>query len=133
MRAHALGLLAAVWMLDATAAQDSRPNIALATPAQPASDRQPQRVLYAGQPDHARTQEFVAFFGDHFAKVGVVDVRSLSAETAEGWDVVVMDLPDDYAHAREVKLREGFDRPTVLVGMWPARFAEAANLKISDG
>jgi hypothetical protein len=126
MRALALGLLAGVSTLGTTAAQDSRTSTQTA-------DRQPLRVLYAGQPDHSRTQEFVSFFGDHFAKVGVVDVRQLSAETAEGWDVVVMDLPADYAHQREIRLREGFDRPTVLVGMWPARFAEAARLKISDG
>ena len=130
MRRLALGFLTGAVLVAAITAQDrTSTNSTQATGA----TRQPLRVLYAGQPDHPRTQAFVAFLGEHFAKAGTIDLRALTTATAAPWDVVVMDVPAEYPHFREIKLIEGFDRPVVLVGMWPARFAEAAHLKIDDG
>lgn len=100
-----------------------------------AQEQHPLRVLYAGQPDHRRTKAFTEFLGGHFRAVGTVDFRQLSQQTADGWDVVVFDLPPDLGDkaVRDFELPAGFDRPTVLVGMWAARLAEKAKLKIDDG
>ncbi len=129
------GLLAGISAVATMVAQDaaSARGSEAAAAARSPTPREPLRVLYAGQPDHPRTEEFVRFLGEHFAATTAIDVRSLGAQSAADFDVVVVDLPADCAHARAVRLPEGFDRPTVLVGMWPARFAEAAGLKISDG
>lgn len=106
-----------------------------AVTAAAAQQVQPLRVLYAGQPDHARERAFTALLAERFAAVGTVDFRALDRAAAEGWDVVVYDPPTDvgYETYRDRELPADFDRPTVLVGSWAARLAERAKLKISDG
>jgi len=102
-----LAALAAVWCAG-TAAADPTGKINL-------------RVLYAGRPGDVRTTEFVAFLGQHFAKVGEASYSDFEPKMADGYDVVL------FGAAREPKanslglpprpkLPPDYNRASVLIG-----------------
>lgn len=99
--------------------------------SQPAT--QPLRILYAGQPDHSRTHEFVQFLETRFEKVTVIPFKELSLKTAADSDVVLIDIPgSDMETFRRISLPERFDRPTVLVSVNGARLGEKIDIKLND-
>lgn len=94
---------------------------------------QPLRVLYAGDVDHPRTEEFVDFFKTRFAKVSTIAFANLSEQTAADSDVVVIDIPgSDMETFRRISLPERFDRSTILVGINGARLGEKEDIKLND-
>jgi hypothetical protein len=80
------------------------------------------RVLYAGAPEHPRTQLWRDFLGGNVREVQVLDWSELSKETAAGFDVIVVDTPDKYVE-KDVKvppapkLDRTFTRPVVALGV----------------
>jgi hypothetical protein len=80
------------------------------------------RVLYAGRPGDARTAEFVAFLGQHFAKVGEVSYSDFEPKMADGYDVVVFDAaskrmtPNSLGLPKRPNLPPDYDRASVLIG-----------------
>ncbi len=60
-------------------------------PAYDLGDAKHVKVLYAGVPGSPRAKAFVDFLKANFDSVGVLDVSTLSKQTAAPWDVVVCD------------------------------------------
>jgi hypothetical protein len=79
------------------------------------------RVLYAGDAEAERTEDWREFLGPRVAAFEAIDRADLSAETAEGFDVVIVDAPSPY-HDDGVTIPDGapldleFSRPTILMG-----------------
>jgi hypothetical protein len=114
-----LAALAAVWCAGATAA-DPTGKINL-------------RVLYAGRPGDARTVEFVAFLGQHFAKVGEASYSDFTPPMANGYDVVVFDAArtqNSIGLPPGPKLPPDYDRASVLVGGAGVRAVESLKPKL---
>ena len=85
------------------------------------------KVLYAGVPDHPRTEQWREFLGKHTAGVTVIDVKQLGDDTQVDADVVILDCPDPIRKNAEGRperidvprpsgLTLGFARPTIVVG-----------------
>jgi hypothetical protein len=103
------------------------------------------KVLYAGNPGSPRAKDFVAFLGQHFARVGETDYGKFSAEEAKGFDVVILDgtnMPPGGEGGkaganrtggsswRSTRLSPDFDRPAVLVGTVGCFLTRPLRLKI---
>ena len=56
------------------------------------------RVLYAGWPGGARERAFADFLHRWFDKVGVIDLATLSMQTAADYDVVIADWCSQYGN-----------------------------------
>ena len=94
------------------------------------------RVLYAGDEDHPRTEQWRQFLGNHFTKVETIQLSELSQKTTEGFDVVIVDGPTPYKPNRKFKwlpppvLGEEYDRPTILMGAAGGSTVRSAKIKI---
>lgn len=85
------------------------------------------KVLYAGVPDHARTEQWREFLSKHTAGVEVIDVKQLADGAGADADVVILDCPDPIVKNAEGRperiavprpggLTLAFGRPTIVVG-----------------
>ena len=85
------------------------------------------KVLYAGVPDHPRTEQWREFLTTHTAGVTVVDVKQLADGAGADADVVILDCPDPIVKNAEGRperiavprpsgLTLAFGRPTIVVG-----------------
>ena len=103
-----LGLFAGALALPATS-QAPEPELDLA-------------VLYAGVEDAPRTATWLEFLAAHVRVAQSIDVSELSAETADGFDVVIVDSPTPFkkgggfAMPKVAKLTRDFTKPTILMG-----------------
>lgn len=95
--------------------------------------KQDLAVLYAGDPDGARTADFEEFLGKHFKNVGTTSYEEFEPEAMEGYDVVIFDWGKVYFRENESgrlqlpkvpKLPKDFSRPMVLIGSPGIRIAE---------
>ncbi|MEZ5987758.1 MAG: hypothetical protein R3F30_01255 [Planctomycetota bacterium] len=91
------------------------------TEARPAVEKQPLRVLYAGDDGSERTEAWKRFLGRYFAGVGTVARTGLNAAAAKDFDVVIVDAESPYkANDIEIPKRAPLDltwtRPTILMG-----------------
>ena len=110
--------------------------LATAAAAQTAEpERVDLRVLVATVLEHPRAEDLLGFMEGRFAAAEAISIAELGFDTAEGWDVVVVDLPPgvDFEVIRAVSLPDGFDRPVVLSGGHASRLANPMGLKIDDG
>ena len=95
------------------------------------------RVLYAGDRDHPRTEQWKEFLGSYFTKVEVIQLDQLSKKATEGFDVVIVDSPSPYKPNRKFKvlpgptLSEDYDRPTILMGAAGGAAVRPAKCKIT--
>lgn len=85
------------------------------------------KVLYAGVPGHARTQQWREFLAKHTQGVAVVDVTQLGDDVVSDADVVILDCPDPLVRNAEGQVQSikvprakalttRFSRPTIVVG-----------------
>jgi hypothetical protein len=78
------------------------------------------RVLYAGHPGSVREQDFFAFLSQHFSRVGPSDFAEFTLNSADGYDVVVMDYDGEGVGAFKTQLptlAQTYSRPTVNLGI----------------
>jgi hypothetical protein len=84
------------------------------------------KVLYAGVPDHARTEAWRAFLAPRTLAFTVVDAAQFTEADAASADVVVLDCPDPIRKddqgrptridvPRPKQLTAAFDRPTIVI------------------
>ena len=81
-------------------------------------------VLYAG-PGGSREKAFTEFLEEWFDEVGVISLKDLSMDSAEGYDVVVADWMSQYGndgypepegiHPVPVELDDNFTRPVIAM------------------
>lgn len=95
----------------------------------------PQRVLYAGKADDARTREFVAFLESHFAEVGQVDYSAFKPSDADRYDVIVFDAPTKprpgaIGLPTPPVLPSGFNRASVLIAGAGVNLGRELKLKL---
>ena len=106
------------------------PGMARAEPAETIS----LTILYMGQPESARANDFARFLGEHFAKVEVMDVAKFAPSQTEGYDVVILDYDpaskDVTKLAKQIKLPANYSKPTVLEGFLGARVGSALGLRL---
>ena len=108
--------------------------------------KQPQRLLFLGEPDSPRTKDFENFLAGRFASVRVADRWKWDASSLKDIDVVVLDWPQpdgisrwmlkgDKTAERKSPLgaRENWTMPTVLVGSAGLNTAWAWDVKGSFG
>jgi hypothetical protein len=81
------------------------------------------RILYAGLKGDAREERFVKLLKERFDKVDSIGLQSLSAEAANGYDVVVADWGRRYKgkgfsseNSPKLQLSPNFARPIVMIG-----------------
>jgi len=81
------------------------------------------KILYAGQTGDDREDRFVKLLRERFDKVDSISLQKLSAEAANGYDVVVADWGRRYKgkgfsadKAPRAKLSPNFSRPIVMIG-----------------
>ena len=120
---------------------------ALTVSGQPAAaaEKVHLKVLYAGNPGSPRAKDFVAFLGQHFARVGETNYEKFKADEARGFDVVIFDWTSIYPRDKDGKilpkmttlnspksprLPPDFDRPAVLIGAAGGSVAGQLRLKI---
>ena len=104
------------------------------------------RVLYAGNPDSERMQDFERFLNEHFAKVTTADYREFTPETANDYDVVIFDWTSIYprdangkvtfdvagiSSPKPPKLDRTFDRPVVMIGAAAGSIANQLQIAIN--
>jgi hypothetical protein len=119
--------------------------VLLATTAGFGHDKQPLRVLYAGNPGSERMTDFQSFLTDHFDEVGTISYQAITADDARTFDVVIFDwtsvLPRDekgstrpdipsFEMPQTPKLPDDWDRPSILIGAAGERVAELFQSKI---
>src|SRR5262245_11102879 len=75
-------------------------------PTAPAAEKVNLKVLYAGNPGSPRAKDFVAFLGQHFARVGEANYEKFKAEEARGFDVVIFDWTSIYPRDKDGKIAE---------------------------
>lgn len=114
----------------------------VATPAQDTAEATAEfkqlavRVLYAGDRDHQRTEQWKEFLGSYFTKVEAIQLDQLSKQAAEEFDVVIVDSPTPYRPDRKFNwlsppvLSEAYDRPTILMGSAGGGTVRQAKIKI---
>ncbi len=84
-------------------------------------------ILYAGDVEHERAQDWTAFLRERFRVVDAIGLRSLTQAAASGYDVVVADWRPRYLRSKGglewnedsspgYVLPDGFDKPVVMVG-----------------
>lgn len=119
--------------------------VASTAPAQ-SSDPTPLRVLFLGEPDTQRADDFAAFFGERFASVQVADRWDWDRAVLDDVDVVVLDWPQRdgispwmVARDRTVPPRQplgaraDWSKPTVLLGSAGLNLAWAWDVKGAFG
>jgi hypothetical protein len=119
--------------------------ILLGGAAAPAAEPIHLKVLYAGNPGSDREKDFVAFLGQHFAKVTPTDLAKLDAAAAKGHDVVIIDWTSIYPRDKDgkidnkagelkmpprPKLGPDYAKATVLIGAAGGTVREERPIKI---
>jgi hypothetical protein len=90
--------------------------------AAPEEEKIDLAVLYAGVKDDPRAAEFTEFLSKTFARVEATDLSALSAGTAQGFDVVVVDSPTPYKGEGKFEMPKvpalgaDYTKPTILMG-----------------
>lgn len=81
------------------------------------------KILYAGLQGDPREERFVKLLKERFDKVDSIGLQSLSAEAANGYDVVVADWGRRYKgkgfsseNSPKLQLSNNFSRPIVMIG-----------------
>jgi len=107
--------------------------------AEPA-EKIPLNVLYMGQPDSARANDFAQFLREHFAKVEVMDVAKFDAAQTAAYEVVIFDYDPGSTNAYDTRSNLGklaklqlpadYSRPTVLQGLFGARVGSSLGLRL---
>jgi hypothetical protein len=91
-------------------------------------------ILYMGEPDSARANDFAKFLGEHFTKVAVMDEAKFDPAQTAGCDVVILDydpLSKDVGKlAKQVRLPADYSKPTVLQGHFGARVGTSLGLRL---
>jgi hypothetical protein len=90
-------------------------------------------ILYMGQPESARANDFARFLGEHFAKVEVMDVAKFAPSQTEGYDVVILDYDPasrDLGELSKLNLPADYSKPTVLEGFFGARVGSSLGLRL---
>lgn len=91
------------------------------------------RILYAGHPGSEREADFLAFLGQNFRQVKAMDLAAVTGKE-DDFDVVVFDHDGDYfsdskIKAPQVRLPQGYSRPTLTVGVPGAMICGQMRLK----
>jgi hypothetical protein len=88
-----------------------------------AADLDKLSVLYVGQPESSRGQQFSGFLRKNVGKIEVTAREGFKAAQAEGFDVVLLDwgqserTADDWKAGRSpLGNRDQWEKPTVLLG-----------------
>lgn len=87
-----------------------------------AADLDKLKVLYIGEPDAPRAQQFTGFVGKNVAQVKGVSRNNFKPADAEAFDVVLLDWPQSQDAREERKGRSPlgdratWGKPTVLLG-----------------
>jgi hypothetical protein len=104
------------------------------------------RILYAGNRESDRTNDFSAFLQRHFSKVTVANLSTFKHADADGHDVVIFDWTSIYPRDKAGKIDDSvgritmpqvprlshdFSRPTVLIGAAGGQVAGSLALKIN--
>lgn len=120
------------------------PLLLCAVPLQePAAERLPLKVLYAGNVGTPYTAAWVRFLGEHTEAVKSVDASELRAEDFAGFDVLVIDGEVE-RHGKDGELQLHIDRvklhlddlqgvPVLLMGGQGGGFSDELKLKTAWG
>ena len=92
-------------------------------------DRAGLRILYAGLLETDRAKDFVAFLGEHFAKVETTDYNTFTGGEAAGFHVTVIDPDGTDNKASRLPLFRFHSGATVTVGVPGARICKGLGLK----
>ena len=88
------------------------------------------RILYAGLLETDRAKDFVAFLGDHFAKVETTDYNSFTGSEAAGFDVTIIDHDGVDLKAPQLWLLSPLhSAATITVGVSCANICKRLSLK----
>jgi len=90
-------------------------------------------IVYMGQPDTARANDFVQFLREHFTKVEVMDVAKFDAAQTAPYDLVILDYDPaskDIPKLSKLNLPADYAKPTVLEGIFGARVGTALKLRL---
>ena len=90
-------------------------------------------VLYMGQPESARANDFAQFLREHFAKVEVMDVAKFDAAQTAAYNVVILDYDPasrEIGRLSKLKLPADYSKPTVLEGIFGARAGSSLGLRL---
>ena len=91
-------------------------------------------ILYMGQPDSARANDFAQFLREHFAKVEVMDETKFDVAQTIPYDVVILDYnptSKDIGKLPGIKLPADYSKPTVLQGHLGASVGASLDLRLS--
>lgn len=104
------------------------------------------KVLYAGNPDTERTEDFRQLLTRHFETVDVTHYGEFQSSDADGFDVVVFDWTSTYPRDEDGTINwdnmdgfasppapelQGFDRPAVLIGAAGGSISNRLNIAIN--
>jgi hypothetical protein len=85
------------------------------------------KILYAGDPKSARTEDFREFLSLHFMDVQTTDLAKLSEEQAGCFDVVLLD--HDAKQPPRPKFSPDYTVPTVMVARTGGLISNTNRLK----
>jgi hypothetical protein len=97
--------------------------MALAEPA----EKIPLNILYMGQPESARANDFAQFLRQYFARVEVMDAAKFDPAQTAAYDVVIL---DPASRLPKLKLPADYSKPTVLEGLGGARVGSSLGLRL---
>jgi hypothetical protein len=104
------------------------------------------KVLYAGNLESDRTEDFESFLKQHFREVATTDYSSFRAEQADRFDVVIFDWSSIYPRTADGKIDmksgsisspkapaidRSFSRPAILIGAAGGSIANRLNIAIN--
>jgi hypothetical protein len=92
-------------------------------------DRAGLRILYAGLLETDRAKDFVAFLGEHFAKVETTDYNTFTGSQAAGFDVTIIDHDGADIEAPRLLLHPFYGAATITIGVPGAHICSRLNLK----
>lgn len=87
-------------------------------------------ILYAGEGDSERMEDFRSFLNEHFTHVTTVDLKHFRERVATDHDVVIFDWPRFDPQAF-VQITKDSDRPTVLMGAVAGMTGNRLGIKIN--
>ncbi len=102
--------------------------------AEPASSKLPLRVIYFGQLQSGRGEDFVGFLESHFTKVGRGELGAFRPEAAKDYDVVIMDYGEltvtkNGIQTPPIPFGTGYSRATMMLGATGALVGGQMGLK----
>ena len=87
------------------------------------------RILYAGHPGSEREKDYVDFLSAYFIEVKTSDLAKFKEESAEGFDVTILDYDGDGFKSPRLYLPDSYTRATVTVGVVGASICGNLGLK----